>query len=105
MKEKQWELQDSCSSALSSASQLASNKGWFPLRKVLWSGNVVASDLCLIRSCSGKLLVLHFCFSHVVIPRIEIFLLEIKKKKKKEIRLEFDINFLINLSGNEQSWT
>ena len=36
--------------------------------------DVVTSDLCLIWGCSRKLLVLHFCFSHVVIPRIKIFL-------------------------------
>ena len=36
--------------------------------------DVVTSDLCLIWGCSRKLLVLHFCFSHVVIPRIIIFL-------------------------------
>jgi hypothetical protein len=35
---------------------------------------VVTSDLRFIQGCSRKLLVLHLCFSHVIIPRIKIFL-------------------------------
>lgn len=55
--------------------ELAGHQRLFPLRQVLRGGNVVSGDLRLLRRCRRELLVLHLGFGHVIVARVEVFLL------------------------------
>lgn len=65
--------------ACGSAGQLAGHQGGFPLGQVLGGGDVVPCDLRLLRCSCWQLLVLDLRFSHVVIARVKVFLLQRKK--------------------------
>ena len=71
-----WEACSAAGEAPStSACQLAGHQRWFPLGEVLGGGDVVSSDLGLLRCRGGHLFALYLGFGHVIVPRIKILLL------------------------------
>lgn len=66
-------------------SKFAGHNWSLSLGQVLRCWDVAAGDLRLLRRGWGQLFVLHFCFGHVVVPRVKVFWLE--KVKRYKVRI------------------
>lgn len=68
-----------------STSKFAGHNWSLSLGQVLRGRDVASGDLRLLRRGGGQLFVLHFCFGHVVVPRVKVFWLE--KVKRYKVRI------------------